>query len=231
MFYTVGIEETEEFKKFLAMKPDEFDKYMCQTYPDQFSQRKLSMRQTCMCWGFCIGKGWYYYLDELCNKLDLIRKLTGIRVSFSQIKEKYGSGRFYHDIRYGYSTWYEVPSKYKIIRILKDLGCKIINKLFYKMSKQKLNLWADIIQELVNDCQSRVGYVCEETGCHIDKPIDIGGWIYALSEKGFLEVHTDRKDLLKEWKKYEEEKEKIDDAIADLDDEKIEELKKFLKIV
>ena len=36
----MGLEETEEFKKFLAMSPEQFDNYMCQTYPDQFEQRR-----------------------------------------------------------------------------------------------------------------------------------------------------------------------------------------------
>lgn len=229
MRYTYGLEENEEFKKFLAMKPEEFDEYMCKTYPKMFNQRRLPMTQTCMCWGFCISKGWYYHLDELCKKLEIIRRLTDVRVSFVQIKEKYGSGRFYHDIRYGFSTWYSVPSKYKIVNFIKKVGCNIINKLFYRMSKENLDIIADIIEELVANCEENVGYVCKETGKHIDKPIE-WGWIYPLSEEGFLKAYPDREDALKAWKEYEEEKELINKAISKLDDKGTEELKKFLKI-
>jgi hypothetical protein len=227
----MGLEETEEFKKFFAMSPEQFDKYMCQTYPDQFEQRGKPMSETCMCWGFCIGKGWYYYLDELCKKLDLIQKLTGIRVSFSQIKEKYGSGRLYNNPKYGFSIWYGVPSKYRLINRTKDICCKVLNKLFYRMSRKKIDVWVNIIDELIHNCESRMGHICEETGKYIDNPIDVGNWIYALSEEGFLIAHPDRKDVLEDWKKYEEEKKKINDAILDLNDDRTEELKKFLKIV
>jgi hypothetical protein len=183
-----------------------------------------------MCWGFCIGKGWYYYLDQLCSKLDLIQKETGILVSWTQIKEKYASGRFYNNIRYGYSTWYSIPSKYKIINIFNEIRCKIINKFFYRMSKQKLDIWINIIQELISNTELFIGHICEETGRRINGPIVIGGWYFPLSEEGFLISHPDRKDVLEEWKKYEKEKEKINNAIIDLDDKGEEELKKFLKV-
>jgi hypothetical protein len=99
------------------------------------------------------------------------------------------------------------------------------------MSRKKIDVWVNIIDELIHNCESRMGHICEETGKYIDNPIDVGNWIYALSEEGFLIAHPDRKDVLEDWKKYEEEKKKINDAILDLNDDRTEELKKFLKIV
>jgi len=233
MYYTMEIEKTKEFKKFLVMKPEEFDKYMCETYPNQFNQRKLSMSETCMCWGFCIGKGWYYYLDQLCNKLDLIQKTTGIKVSWSQIKEKFASGRFYNNIHFGCPLIFK-PSKYKIINTINFTLTDFINniyRVFCGLSKKDIHLWSNMIQELISNCESFVGNICEETGEYIEKPIDAGSWIYPLSEKGFLKVHPDRKEVLKQWKEYEEEKEKINDSILKLDDKGIKKLKKFLKII
>ena len=143
------------------------------------------------------------YDDNDIELLDLIQKITGIKVSFVQIKEKYGSGRFYYNTQ---NTNDAMPKEY-------------------------IELWVDIIDELISNCESRVGYVCEESGEHIDKPIDMGHWIYALSENGFVKSFPERKDSLKEWKEYKEEKEKIKDAILNLDDKRTDELKKFLKIV
>jgi len=207
------------------------------------------MNQTCMCWGFCIGKGWYYHLNKLCSRLDLIQKRTGIKVSWLQIKEKYASGRFYHNIKYGCTFHSTIMLKrdendgmisivamlllngaYRFLDFIAEICYKIFNKMFYRMTKEKLDIWANIIDELISNAESFVGHTCEETGKYIDEPIDMGNWVYALSEEGFLLAHPDRKDVLKEWKKYKKEKEKINDGILDLDDSKTEELKKFLKV-
>lgn len=88
----------EKKQKFLKMSPEDFDKYMCETYPKIFRQRNMPMNQTCMCWGFNIGKGWYAILDNLCEKLDFISKISGVNTIFVQIKEKFGGARYYYQL-------------------------------------------------------------------------------------------------------------------------------------
>jgi hypothetical protein len=44
----------------------EFDEMLCQKYPKIFAQRNLNPQETCMCWGFECGDGWYNLLDHLC---------------------------------------------------------------------------------------------------------------------------------------------------------------------
>lgn len=100
-----------ENNKFLKMSRDEYDKYMCKTYPDFFKDRNKPMNVTCMCWGFDIGKGWYSTLDEVCRKLTEIKKVSGIDFAFDQIKEKYGGGRFYFHaskVNEKNETWYNI---------------------------------------------------------------------------------------------------------------------------
>ena len=46
-------------------------------------------RETCMHWGMSCGKGWFLLIDELCSKLD------HYDVVAAQVKEKFGSLRFY----------------------------------------------------------------------------------------------------------------------------------------
>ncbi len=67
-------------------------------YPKLFSQKDLPISQTCMCWGIECGDGWYDILDKFCDKLTKYLETSDIGdVTFSQVKEKYGSLRVYTD--------------------------------------------------------------------------------------------------------------------------------------
>lgn len=61
-----------------------------------------SIRMSCMAFGFECGDGWYDLIRELCERLyPLIKKIIpeddGYSCRVSQVKEKYGSLRFYMD--------------------------------------------------------------------------------------------------------------------------------------
>lgn len=58
-------------------------------YPVLFNQHGGDMRKTCMHWGLDCGNGWYKIIDELSEKLE------PYHVVASQVKEKFGSLRFY----------------------------------------------------------------------------------------------------------------------------------------
>ena len=74
----------------------ELDEALCAKYPKIFANRNGDMRETCMCWGFECGDGWYTLLDELCEKLTvLVDKGVASKIIADQVKEKYGTLRFY----------------------------------------------------------------------------------------------------------------------------------------
>ena len=131
------------------MTPVEFDNYMCKTYMEFFGDRRKPMTQTCMCWGFEIGKGWYKTLDTLCKKLASIRKRTGIVVNFNQIKEKYGSGRFYYNI-------------------------KATEK---KLSNDEAAIWDEIIGDIISNAEEKVYHICAGCGEYYSDKIS-AGWVY-----------------------------------------------------
>ena len=67
-------------------------------YPEIFRQKDLPMTQTCMCWGFDCGGGWYKLIDDLCAQIMFVCNLAAVEPpSASQVKEKYGMLRFYTD--------------------------------------------------------------------------------------------------------------------------------------
>jgi hypothetical protein len=91
------------------MKP-ELDNMLCQKYPKIFANRHGDPKETLMCWGFECGDGWYYLLDHLClniqhyvdsNNRNFEKGYTQYKqvtqVVAVQVKEKFGSLRFYVD--------------------------------------------------------------------------------------------------------------------------------------
>lgn len=99
----------------------ELDEALCAKYPKIFKDRYGDMRETCMCWGFDCGDGWYQVLDSLCANIqhhidwshknhewDLkwnkehpedqrsVREIIP-QVVATQVKEKFGGLRFYYN--------------------------------------------------------------------------------------------------------------------------------------
>jgi hypothetical protein len=47
----------------------ELDEYLCKTYPKMMVNRNKNMQETCMCWGFECGDGWFNILDQLMGSI------------------------------------------------------------------------------------------------------------------------------------------------------------------
>ncbi len=60
------------------MKP-ELDAALCAKYPKMFVNRNKPMNETCMCWGFSCGDGWYNIIDSLCEAMTYTYK-TSLKV-------------------------------------------------------------------------------------------------------------------------------------------------------
>ena len=80
----------------------ELDQLLCERYPRMMVNRNKSMIETCMCWGFECGDGWFNILDQLManiqHHLDWKNKsgLVVDQVTLDQVKEKFGTLRFYY---------------------------------------------------------------------------------------------------------------------------------------
>lgn len=48
---------------------DELDAKLVEKYPKIFAARYKSMQETCMCWGFEHGDGWYNIINALCANI------------------------------------------------------------------------------------------------------------------------------------------------------------------
>lgn len=92
----------------------ELDQILCEKYPEIFVNRYADKTTTAMFWGFSCGDGWFNIVERLCGIIqghiesnrDRIKwcKQTGQeppeeipQVVATQVKEKYGTLRFYYD--------------------------------------------------------------------------------------------------------------------------------------
>ena len=99
----------------------ELDKLLCERYPKMMVNRNKDMKETCMCWGFECGDGWFNILDQLMGNIqhhidwnlrqrqvavdynskaspESVRKVPELvpQVTLDQVKEKFGTLRFYY---------------------------------------------------------------------------------------------------------------------------------------
>lgn len=99
----------------------ELDELLCQKYPKMMVNRHKDMMETCMCWGFECGDGWFNILDQLMGNIqhhiDWKNKQRNWAITFNskaapeemrevppeieqvtldQVKEKLGTLRFYY---------------------------------------------------------------------------------------------------------------------------------------
>jgi hypothetical protein len=80
----------------------ELDEYLCKVYPKMMVNRDKDMQETCMCWGFAVGDGWFQLLNQLMgniqNHIDWQNRNGEVvsQVTVDQVKEKFGTLRFYY---------------------------------------------------------------------------------------------------------------------------------------
>ncbi len=80
----------------------ELDEQLCKNYPKMMVNRNLPMTETCMCWGFECGDGWFNILNQLMGNIqhhiDWKNRNGEVipQVTLDQVKEKFGTLRFYY---------------------------------------------------------------------------------------------------------------------------------------
>ena len=80
----------------------ELDELLCKKYSKMMVNRNKNMQETCMCWGFECGDGWFNILDQLMGNIQhhidwKNRKEEVVaQVTLDQVKEKFGTLRFYY---------------------------------------------------------------------------------------------------------------------------------------
>lgn len=75
----------------------ELDDYLVSRFPRIFKNRNGKILETAMCWGFECDDGWFDIIHDLCTRLQQYIDNTSVeQVVATQVKEKYGTLRFYY---------------------------------------------------------------------------------------------------------------------------------------
>ena len=171
----------------------ELDKQLCNKYPKIFIDRNKSPQETCMHWGFEVGDGWYQLIDVLCEALTYTfttsvevdeedGKRLGIepykdpkgevfyffsveppQVIADQVKEKFGTLRFYYHLEYSADNTSLVATK-------KYPDLEAINKRY-----------SDYIDGIVHFAETASSRTCEVTGAEGSMHVR-DGWYKTLNE-------------------------------------------------
>ena len=173
----------------------ELELKLVEKYPAILRDYRGDKMKTCMHWGMECGDGWYDLLDDLLHKLDFISKHSGVQVVANQIKEKFGTLRFY------YSTIKK--DDLNADSIIKSTLLGPLRFYYSAIKKGEFNvdpIVDKIIDDIVSCAERKSAYTCEETGKR-GALCSRGGWLITLSkEEAFKNQYRPvDQDVIDEW--------------------------------
>jgi hypothetical protein len=184
----------------------ELDKLLCERYPKMMVNRNKPMQETCMCWGFECGDGWFNILDQLMGNIqhhiDWKLRQQRIATEYNEMATQAKAGNFdlfeedmkdtvnleYKEKRLGEivaGDFRSVPTAVPQVT-LDQVKEKFGTLRFYYTGGD------DEISGMVRMAESMSGVVCEECGAPGKRRG--GGWIYTACDAHTKPEHLDNGD-------------------------------------
>ena len=160
-------------------------------FPILFQDSKKSMTETCMCWGIECPIGWFHILEQLCTVLEFHNmefvKNYRIAIVADQVKEKFGTLRFYYTIRDVDKTGIAVSSDF-------ELSPEKENQL--RIAKDYLEMLAD---NIICEADVMTEKTCAAYGTPLDKDnfVETKGWISYICKECDEKRHKEWEEDLK----------------------------------
>lgn len=174
------------FHKYYGIPKDaKYGEDFMSRFPILFQHRKLSMQETCMCWGIECPKGWYHILDQLCTVLEFLNmeftKNHGVAIVADQVKEKFGTLRFYFTIR-------NVNNDGVVSDLTDELPQDKENQLC--IVRGYLEMLAD---KYISEAEDLTFNTCAECGVPLDKEnkVETKGWITYICKECDEKIHNE----------------------------------------
>lgn len=139
----------------LNMTDEEFGAYMYQTFPSLFDSKDTS-------YIFEIGPGWRHVLCKLSTSIKSITEKYNIDIKYQQIKEKFGTARFY-------------------ISICDSTKKDIYNPKADNTETDK-EIALNIIYDIISKAEVDTTYICDTCGNIKDGVIATKSWYYGSCE-------------------------------------------------
>lgn len=167
----------------------ELDEKLCSDFPNLFVNRRKSMTETCMCWGFECGDGWYNILRSLCSNIqhhiDWSVKNYNSDTKYNEMIAAAMAGDI-TDLEKYYGGWPDADDRMKetLERGFRDVR-PIVPQVTVDQVKEKFGTLRfyytggdDHINGMVRMAESMSGCTCEECG----NPATTGGqgWIRTI---------------------------------------------------
>lgn len=148
-------------------------------FPKIFTQRNKSMTETCMCWGIDTDDGWYNLIHMLCELLQWdIEENKYPEIEAVQVKEKYGTLRFYT------TGVYKEEMRRTFKARLKERIYHFLRLMMLKFCKERYQSDQHYyVQEgMIRFAEHLSGHICEKCGSNTNVT-QTKGWIISLCEK------------------------------------------------
>jgi len=187
----------------------ELDEYLCKVYPKMMVNRDKPMQETCMCWGFECGNGWFQILNQLMGNIqhhtDWRERQREVAIKFRKMAEQLKAGDstlFDEEHKDLLNRDYVEKRKQELIENpLREIP-EPIAQVTLDQVKEKFGTLRfyysggdDYISGLVSMAESMSGVTCEECG----KPGTQtgGGWIKTVcKEHGGEDFYTSEDEYL-----------------------------------
>jgi hypothetical protein len=168
----------------------ELDRLLCEKYPKMMVNRHKPMMETCMCWGFECGDGWYNILNQLMGNiqhhLDWKVRQREAAIKFNKMAQQLKDGDstlFDEEYKDMIDQEYKAKRKQELINDhLRDVP-DLIPQVTLDQVKEKFGTLRfyytggdDVIDGMVRMAEAMSGTTCEECGNPGEQRG--GGWIH-----------------------------------------------------
>jgi hypothetical protein len=174
----------------------ELDKLLCERYPRMMVNRNKGMQETCMCWGFEVGDGWFTLLDQLMgniqNHIDWKIKQRAWAMEYNEMATQCKAGNF--DLfEKSMETVTNTEYKEKRLKEIVEGEFRVLPEVVWQVTldqvKEKFGTLRfyytggdDYISGLVSMAESMSSVICEGCGSpaktsDVDPEQGITGWI------------------------------------------------------
>ena len=186
----------------------ELDEYLCKVYPKMMVNRNLHMTETCMCWGFECGDGWFQILNQLMGNIqhhiDWKERQREVAIKFNRMAEQLKAGDstlFDEEFKDMINQEYKEKRRQELIEREPQIVPEPVPQVTLDQVKEKFGTLRfyysggdEYIAGLVSMAESMSGVTCETCG----KPGTQtgGGWIKTVCiEHGGVDYDTPEEEL------------------------------------